>query len=847
MSTIDDNRRIVNHIGSVAVRVVGATRDTAGDLDEVFILTGSEQRLSRVNSIVSISNRSSNTILRNSVPLIGKNIASEDARDSRGQGDSTANASVLVTANSDGVRSNNSERVHSVGGGSLTIHTSLSDLNSVHEVVVRDIVQDKRLVRFTKHRETVGVPLIRRSTVTASDVGNEHRATVLTNRSVIAGSNSNRDGRILDNREVHDIGNSLATIRRSNNHSVSIETGSSVGHSEARSRINRSGVIGIAVPCEVVTVQTIDIGDATINSHRQGSMTTFADDVIINRSNHNRISNHNDRSHSGKGLTTRSTGNENLILVSGFASVESHSQSVRIGVGDSNIVEEPLISVRITSRINSRIDISRERGGTTVAEDIVVTIGKLNNNRRDRINRHNDRLRDSGVTTRVRVLNNNVVRVDTDSRSNSNRVVVTRHHDTIVKPSDGRITIVDRIRVSHGQGHLSAFANDRVVRVDRHHRSTRTSVDVDGNLVNSGTTGSGLRSSHAEGIVAGKSRSEGEGRTMVAIAPGVVHVTIVPTSSLSGDNRSTILTDGGLGSSQLQIRSFIDNDIDGVRGGGTTIGRHINLIRTGSGNSQEVTVSTSDNRIVLIPLIGSTSSVRSNISIESGSTTVANLKVARDHNSIRSSADNNSDRIRSLSRDTTLIVDSLSSESVGAFGREVHRNHIHMLTNDLDTVLIPEISISRIVRSSREGDLFAFANGISRSVDRKLDRKRSHNDGDLTSSNTTSEIVRGSHSSSHMVSGGGGRSNINSSGSAVFSISIPLISHVASPTILVHIQSGVLTSANVRLACRNKQVSTESLNRERSRSHLTAFRSCDGHSVDTSRNSDGRSMCVTSL
>ena len=80
---------------------------------------------------------------------------------------------------------------------------------------------------------------------------------------------------------------------------------------------------------------------------------------------------------------------------------------------------------------------------------------------------------------------------------------------------------------------------------------------------------------------------------------------------------------------------------------------------------------------------------------------------------------------------------------------------------------------------------------------------------------------------------------INRGRSAVASLSIPLIRYVASPAILISIQSGMVAAADGSSACSNEEVGTKSFNGERLGSHLTTLSSGHRHSVNTGRNRDG--------
>ena len=222
------------------------------------------------------------------------------------------------------------------------------------------------------------------------------------------------------------------------------------------------------------------------------------------------------------------------------------------------------------------------------------------------------------------------------------------------------------------------------------------------------------------------------------------------------------------------------------------------------------------------------------VSGQNGGIVLANHIVASDGNSGRSRINRNGHRIGSDSGNTTLLVDSLSSDGVSTSLVEVDDQLSLVLTRNLNTVLVPDVTGS--IARSVEDHLLSLANRGGVRSHNNLLRQLVHDDGNFTGSGT--RTVGGVNSSSHMISGGGVRLYIHSVSSAVTSISIPLEGHIASPTILSSIERSVLAAADGSLACSNEHLSTEGLNCERLGSHFATLRSRHRHSVNTSRNCD---------
>ena len=204
----------------------------------------------------------------------------------------------------------------------------------------------------------------------------------------------------------------------------------------------------------------------------------------------------------------------------------------------------------------------------------------------------------------------------------------------------------------------------------------------------------------------------------------------------------------------------------------------------------------------------------------------------RDGNSRRSRIHSHSDRDRSLGALAVLVVDSLGCEGVVASLIEVDRDGSLVLTNHLNTVLVPNVAVS--ITGSIEGDLLTLTDRVNRSRHNNLSRTRSDNDGHFTLS--LASTVRRGNGSSHMISCGGSGLDINR-GSTV--TSGPQVSDIALPTFLVNIQRGVFALADSGCGSTHEQVGTEGLNREVLRSHRATFSSGHRHIVRTGRNRNG--------
>ena len=224
------------------------------------------------------------------------------------------------------------------------------------------------------------------------------------------------------------------------------------------------------------------------------------------------------------------------------------------------------------------------------------------------------------------------------------------------------------------------------------------------------------------------------------------------------------------------------------------------------------------------------------VSMQCGGIVQTEDVVARNGNRARGRIHRDSHRSRSLGGDTTLNADSLSGEGVITSFIEVDGKDILVLTRNLNTVLIPDITGNLRINRSSESNLLTLADGIDISRNIEGGGQLVDDNGNLTlSSASTSSTVRGGNYSRHMISSRAVGLDINRGSRAVASLSIPLISHIALPTILIDIQRGVFAAADAGSGSAHKEVGTEGLNREGFRGHLTT-KSLNRNRVSTGRN-----------
>ena len=204
--------------------------------------------------------------------------------------------------------------------------------------------------------------------------------------------------------------------------------------------------------------------------------------------------------------------------------------------------------------------------------------------------------------------------------------------------------------------------------------------------------------------------------------------------------------------------------------------------------------------------------------------------VTRDRNCARSRSNSHSNRIRSLSRNTTLVVDTLHREVVNAVGREVHRQRCLVLTRNLNTILVPNVA-RQVGDVSRQRVLLVLANRVSRRGDRQLSRQLGHDNRDAV--NSLARTAGGVHRAGHHVSGRNERLYINA---ACMRTILPCVGHIARPTIFVSIQRNMLAFADSRLGSGNLYLRTEGRNCEVIARHRATFSGCHRNIIDTGSN-----------
>ena len=210
---------------------------------------------------------------------------------------------------------------------------------------------------------------------------------------------------------------------------------------------------------------------------------------------------------------------------------------------------------------------------------------------------------------------------------------------------------------------------------------------------------------------------------------------------------------------------------------------------------------------------------------------MADDRVARDlHGRLHHNVNHN--RLGSECRDTTVLADCLGGDSVAANLVEVDRKGSLVLTRNLNTVLVPNVSIGIAV--SIESDLAAFANRIAVGQNRNLSRNRMNRDIDGTRHRATS--VRTSR-------GGGNRVGVVShrrssgnrgTGRGHETLTSPSVGNVVvRETSQVSVQHNHFAFANFHLVSIHLQVGTVGIDIEGLRGGTSTVGS--GHRVSTSR------------
>ena len=361
-----------------------------------------------------------------------------------------------------------------------------------------------------------------------------------------------------------------------------------------------------------------------------------------------------------------------------------------------------------------------------------------------------------------------------------------------------------------------------------HNKRCGQRVDDDRHLTLSGarTVGGVHRSGHmVSGGLVGLDVNRGSRAVASLSIPEVSHIAF-PTLLINIQRGMLALADAGGGSAHKQVGTEGLN-VEVVGSQLTTLsGEDRNVVGTGRNRNRGGGVT------------GAPHEDTRNIRLSSQHSAVVLTKDidTSNRNLGRSRIDSNRNRSRSLGGDTTLNADSLSSEGVLASLIEVDGNHILVLTRNLDTILVPDVTGNLRINRSREGNLLTLANHVRRSSDLERSGQLVDDDRHLTLSGT--RTVGRRNRSGHMISSRAVGLDINRGSRAVASLSIPEVSHIALPTILINIERGVLAAADAGSGSAHKQIGTEGLNREGLRGHLTTLNSSHRHSVNTSRNDD---------
>ena len=209
---------------------------------------------------------------------------------------------------------------------------------------------------------------------------------------------------------------------------------------------------------------------------------------------------------------------------------------------------------------------------------------------------------------------------------------------------------------------------------------------------------------------------------------------------------------------------------------------------------------------------------------------LTNHIVTSDCNRGRSLGHCHGKRIGSNCRYTTLSVDSLSGEVVRAIVREVDRQVSLILTRDLNTILVPNVTSG--VAISVDRNLIVLTNNRTcKSCQVDSVRQRGNHNRDAV--NSLACTRSGGNRTGNHIGSRNSRGNVNA---ACMRTILPCVSHIARPTSLVSIQRDMLASADSRLGSHNLYARTEGRNCERSGGHFATLSRSHRHCVNTSRN-----------
>ena len=122
----------------------------------------------------------------------------------------------------------------------------------------------------------------------------------------------------------------------------------------------------------------------------------------------------------------------------------------------------------------------------------------------------------------------------------------------------------------------------------------------------------------------------------------------------------------------------------------------------------------------------------------------------RDGNLRRSRVNSDSNRSRSLSRNTTVNADSFGCKCIVASLIEINRDSVLVLTRNLNTILIPDVTGNLRINRSREGDLLSLTNGIG--TGRHIEDSRKLMNDNRNLARERARTIRGVDSSNNMIS-----------------------------------------------------------------------------------------------
>ena len=194
--------------------------------------------------------------------------------------------------------------------------------------------------------------------------------------------------------------------------------------------------------------------------------------------------------------------------------------------------------------------------------------------------------------------------------------------------------------------------------------------------------------------------------------------------------------------------------------------------------------------------------------------------------------------LRSNGRRASMDGNDLHLVIIGT-SRRANHDGVKVVTRDLNTILIPNISIRIGTRYiSLDGSLRTLANSsiVIQDRDRRSGRSLEHCDGDGTCGGASTRLRGGG--GGHRVSSRGGRGNIHRVGIGVVDTIGPSVGNVTSPLLSVGGQSNSLASANSGGGSHNDEVSANGVNGEVVRDGGTTMLAGSDHRVNARTNLD---------